>query len=498
MILTMIERLQVALQYAKDVMQKMTLPQWFLIIIFIFGIAFVVKTPPLWGGDETSHYARAYQIAQGNMVSDHLVYPYGGKSYGGQVPKSVYDLIWHTNGDIEKDTKVTPHGTQRIDDARSYQEFTHKKVNNQPQVDYFFPNTAAYSPIAYVPASTGIKLSQVFNFNVGQSIFLARILGLLFYAGCVFWALSVLRSKRYAWVILTVALIPTSVFQASVISADTMSNGLAILLTVFVVKALFDKKLRKSELAAAAAAAVTLPLIKPTYIFLSLLIFLIPGLVIRKHVNFNPTILKVAVLGAGLVAFLVWTYITSGVSEEIRRMGIGPRWVYINPSDQVEFLIKHPWAIVTAFARSIVLTDNTYIGGFFGQFSFDFIQVPMTSILASFTAMLLALGISEQLKLSLKRCLTMTAILTTGVASIFGTLYITFSNVAQPIIEGVQGRYFVPYALLALTVIVVINSKLKLSAREKANYVFTGRLILVLCVLSLLLATVKFFYVMFG
>lgn len=490
------KKLKEVMSGAGGTLAKTTVAQRFLIVALLIGLVFVIKTPPLWGGDETSHYARAYQVSQGNLVADFMPYPYGGKSYGGKVPRSVYDLIWHTNGDIENDPNATPFGTHRIDDIHSYSKFTHKKLG-KADTDYFFPNTAAYSPLAYIPSAIGLRIAQIFNASVGQSIFIARLLGLLFFVSCVYWALKSLERKRFAWVIFAAALIPTAIFQASIISADLMANGLAILLTAFVTKALFDKRLTKMELSVALIAAAALPLIKPTYIFASLITLLIPREAIVKNFKINSILLKILVLVVGIIGLVGWTYLTAGVSEEIRRMGIGPRWVYIDPSAQTQFVLTHPTAIFTAFFRSLILTDNTYIGGLFGQFGFDFIQVPMTSILASLIAIFVALGASETLVLLRTKTLMAIAILLAGIASIFGTLYITFSNLREPIIEGVQGRYFMPFVPLALLILVMVNTRLKLDTRD-SNKQWIFNFITILCATSLLLSAFKFLYVMLG
>lgn len=473
----------------------LSVAQIFLIIALIVGGVFVVKTPPLWGGDETSHYARAYEIAGGGLVTPHIPYPYGGKSYGDRVPESVYNLIWHTNDDIQNDRRLTEYHTRRVDDVKGYAKYTNQKLGEASK-DYFYPNTAAYSPLAYIPSAAALALSRAVNTTVGQSIFLARLFGLLFYAGVVYLALKSLAGRRFAWVLFAAALIPTAIFQASVISADLMANSLAILLVALVAKSLFDRRLSRIELLAAAAAAFTLPLVKPTYIFLSLAIMLIPGAAIRSHIKFNPHLIKLALLALASGALLFWTHSTLGVSEEIRRMGIGPRWIAIDPSEQTKFVITHPWAAIAVFFRSLLLTDNDYLSGLFGQFGFDFIQVPMASILTSLTAIFIALGLSEKIIASRQKIILAAVIFTAGVGSVFGTLYITFSNLREPVIEGVQGRYFMPFIPLLLLIAVMINGRLKLS--NGSNITWLQNSIAILTSISLCLAAFKFFYVMLG
>lgn len=469
--------------------------QRFVAIALILGIIFAVKTPPLWGADETSHYARAYQIAQGNLLSDKMPYPYGGDSYGGKIPKSVHDLIWHTNQDIQQDTNITEYSTHRIDDHSSYAELINTKLGD-PTEDYFFPNTAAYSPVAYIPSVIALKIAQIINLTVGQSIFLARVFGLILYVLTVYWVLHVLRKKRFALVLFVVALLPMALYQASMIGVDLLANSLAILLVGFVVKSIVDKTLSRPELLAVALAAVAMPLMKPTYIFLSLLVFAIPAEVVRKAGLARQLLGKVLLIVLAVIALAAWTYATVGVSEEIRRMGIGPRWVLIDPDAQTKFMLTHPHTFAVVFLRSVLLTDTNYISGLFGHFGFLFIQIPMTSMLLSLFALFVSLGFSERVVIERRRLVFITLTLLAGAGSIFATLYITFSNYAQPIIEGVQGRYFMPLLPVLLLVIVAVNTRLKLVLKGNRDWIVNA--VTMLCVISLVFAQIKFFYVLFG
>ncbi|KZM68302.1 DUF2142 domain-containing protein [Nocardia terpenica] len=131
----------------------------------------------------------------------------------------------------------------------------------------WFPHTAAYSPIPYVPAAVGIRLSEAFGLNVGATVQLTRIAddrgvsyggdiplsidGLMGYAFgdynrkpveperfaadpvayllVVGFALRALRGFRIQWLAFTVAVLPIALFRAGTVTADTMTNALALL-----------------------------------------------------------------------------------------------------------------------------------------------------------------------------------------------------------------------------------------------------------------------------
>ena len=467
----------------------------FILIALIFGMVFVIKTPPLWGGDETTHFARAYQIDKGHIISEHLNYPFGDKSFGGQVPQSVFDLIWHVNGDIVTDNQITSYGVKRIDNIKGYKSFADAKLNSKHTQTYFFPNTAAYSPVAYIPSLVAIKLSILLNLSVGHTIFLARFGGLLFYIACVAYALYALKGLRYAWLVMAVALMPMLIFQASIIGGDLMANALTILMVGLLAKSWLKRRLTMPDTVLLSLATILLPLVKPNYIFLSAAVLLVPAVslpAMRFKKYLKPTLIILSCIG-----LLIWTYITREVPAAIRLIGVGSRYQFISVSQQTHFLEHHPLSFVKVLARTLLLQDNNLLNGMFGQLSFDFVQVPAISILASSLALLIAMGISEKFKQNIKRTAAILLLIVAGVARIFVTFYLTFSNVAEPIVEGVQGRYFLPFLLLSLTAICMYVPNLRLQL-NRDNQTGLGLAIASLSTISLFFAAVKLFYVLLG
>lgn len=469
----------------------------FILIGVGFGGLFVLKTPPLWGGDETTHYARAYEISTAQWATKRLNYPWGGKSYGDEIPQSLYDLIWHVNDDITYDKKITNFGTKRIDDIKSYDKFTDKKLNSQTAQTYFFPNTAVYSPAAYIPSALAIKASSWLNLTLGQSIYLARFAGLALYIACVAFALRSLKDIRFAWLIFALALIPMQLFEASIISADLTVSALALLLVGLVAKAIIKKSLTMTEVVLLSASVLLLPVVKPTYVFLSFAILLVPGMALAKKVPISSRVYKLLILAAALLLLMLWTYHTRGVSQAFRLIGTGDRWGLISISGQTHFLTHHPLSFIAVLGRSLLLQDTGLLVGFFGMLSFDFISVPGISIISSIIAILMALGLSEKADIKWKQPLAAIVIAIAGIVGIYGSFYLTFSNVAEPIVEGVQGRYFFPFAVLALTGLYMAATKTSLRLKDD-SVVRAQNMIIVLCVISLLAAATKFFYVLLG
>lgn len=469
---------------------------YFLIIACVFGFIFSLKTPLLWGSDETTHFARSYQVSQGEVTSEKLTYPWGGYSFGGQIPKPAHDLIMKVNADIGTDKKITPYGTHRVDNENKYEDSTRQELGGD-KVTYFFPNMAAYSPVAYLPSASGLFLADKLDLNLGNHIKLARVFNLIFFIGLVFVSLRLLRGLNVAWLIMAVALIPAMLFNASMISADGVANAFAILVSAIVIKAwIYKKKLSKAEIAMLAIGVICLPLVKLPYIFLSLLIFLVPR--ISLGTKKTSALIKAGILCVTLVGFTAWAMATPEVANSIRMIGTGERWQYINVDNQTDYVLHNPLAFAETFTRTLLLRDNNLLEGFFGQFSFVFVTVPAASILLSLMAIFMGMQLVEQkLDKSKIKIAYAAALLIVSIVGVFGTLYLTFTNVKAPIIEGVQGRYFLPFAPLLFTLAALLMPKYNKKNTDEGVR-SSGLWIAGLLSVGLLLVTAKFFYVLLG
>jgi uncharacterized membrane protein len=109
------------------------------------------------------------------------------------------------------------------------------------------------------------------------------------------------------------------------------------------------------------------------------------------------------------------------------------------------------------FARVVVNTfsskDVMYLTQFFGDLGFTFVSIPVLATVAVMLAAVIAFGFSERVEARVLPTLAVALIVALGAASVFGALYLNFSPVGYYIIDGVQGRYFLPFILLVFGVL---------------------------------------------
>ncbi|MBU3060248.1 DUF2142 domain-containing protein [Nocardia sp. NEAU-G5] len=419
----------------------------FVVVAAVFGAVFSVVTPPFWGHDEITQFGRAYQVAQGGFLPERIADD-RGVSYGGQIPLTVDAMMNYAF----KDYNRKPQEPAPLSAGRdAYDRLGDAPVSSATK-PMWFTNTAAYSPVPYVPAALAIRLAGATGMSVGQTVMLTRLAGLLAYLVIVGFALRALRGYRVQWLAFTVTVLPIALFQAGTVTADTMTNALAILVSCLLVKGLFlDAKLSRGEVAAALLATLALPLSKPTYVLLAMLVALIPA----RRYGFRGPLRWIpwgfAVLGA--VLFAGWMKIAAKTGDGMGLMRPPAQWYSVRTGDQLHQILTHPLHFAHTFEHSIWLRDNNWFTEFFGQLGFAYIDVPAISILACLLAFAVSVGIAERLSAAQLRAVLVGLTIAASVAMIYVTLYMSFSPVGYYLIDGVQGRYFVPLAIVGFAVL---------------------------------------------
>lgn len=426
----------------------------FAVITALFGSLFAVLSPPFWGHDEITQFGRAYQVAYGGFLPQQIE-DGRGLAYGGDVPVNVDALMGYSFRDYQ-DNPQEPD--PMVADPGAYDRLKSAPVDS-PMTSVWFTNTAAYSPVPYVPAAVGIRAAGLFDLDVGSMVLLTRLAGLLAYLIVVGFGLYALRAHRVQWLAFTVAVLPIAVFQAGTVTADTLTNALAIMVSALLIKALFlGNGLSRAETVALLGATLLLPVSKPTYVLLAMLVVLVPvdrfgffggaadsGFTWRRLVPW-------AFAAGGALAFAVWMKIAAPTGDGMSLMRPPHQWYTVKPGEQLGEILGDPLHFLSVFGDSISYRDQRWFTQFFGELGFAYIDVPAVAVLACLLAFAVSVGIADRMNprtATFVRTLVVALTVAASVAMIYVTLYMSFTPVGYYIIDGVQGRYFVPLALVA-------------------------------------------------
>lgn len=239
----------------------------FLLLALPLGLLAVAFIPPMQELDGTAHLLRVDQIARG-----HLVAPLNAEDRAVTNPDRCLEgfIAGHTKRGLRAGP-MSPRGNLRA----------------QPCVDSVptdISNTALNTPVAYLPQVTGYGLGRLVG-GVTGGYYGARLVGLLVYIGLC-W-LAVRLATRGRAVLFVVALMPSALVLASVLSADGFTLGLALLCIALVLRlrAPTTEELRSTrprDLVLLAVGIGLLAVSKNLYGTFALLLLLLPADVFRS------------------------------------------------------------------------------------------------------------------------------------------------------------------------------------------------------------------------
>lgn len=486
----------------RSVLRPRTVVALFAGLSVLFGAVFALMVPVAWGPDEGAHFHRAFQVSEGGLAPERLPDDGPYPVYGGEAPASATRFIGGFGG--------PPGSTEHRSDPLFVPSEARRQALAEPlngeTVTAWFPNTAAYSPVPYLPAALGARLAAAADLGVGAAWTLMRMLQVLSYTAVAAVGLWSLRRTRFFWVGFCVALLPTALYQSAVISADSVTDAVVFTFTALVLRAtVLDRSpepVSRAELAVLLVGATALPLMKPTYVILSLLLLAVP---LRKYplprLAGGGPVPAALLLGGCLVltfgAFAWWMSLASGTAEAMGLLRGAAERHTVRPGDQLAFVLGEPSAVLGVAARTILTLDWVYAASFVSQMGYGLgenVNGPFIGAVCWLVAAGAAFFHGPRGVASRRLTAWFAGVLLLNVAAIFGTLYLSFAPVESGIVNGVQGRYFVPLALLLLGTLVPLVRARFTAAPAALRRVDT--MILVLVPLSAVLAVAGYATVM--
>src|ERR1035437_424450 len=250
----------------KKLLRSMVDAHWmFIVIALVFGLALMVITPPLWGADEGVHFFRAYQLSNGE-ISQKQVSIDGKSSNAGSVPASFVRL-----NDIKaKGIADSALGGKQAGNIGAYYSAARIPITKDKSVANPYTKTI-YSPIVYIAPAAGIYIIHFFNPTAITMLFSARIATLSLYILLVFLALYILITTVVKWTIFIIALLSMLLYQATVVSPDSLLLGLSLIFLAILYVTLYAKhRLGRKEIVLITLTTCLITLIKMPYVILTL------------------------------------------------------------------------------------------------------------------------------------------------------------------------------------------------------------------------------------
>lgn len=384
----------------------------FLVLISVLGLAYVIALPMGQVADEPIHLCRAFEISEGQFFT-----PIVDGKVGSYLPKDIMKTSQGYRDVIER------FQTARLNDAS--REFLN------------YPTSAIYMPLVYAPSALGIFIFRLFTDNSMIILYGARLFNYLAGTAIIYYAIKLIPYGKLA--VLVIALLPMMVNQSVSASADVLTNALAIFSVAYALYlANNDSALKKRQIALLASALLLLSMCKIVYFLFTFIVIILSNSRFaskKSAIAYKICIPLLAIL-LNAVWFLYSTRYFFDAKEGIDIMG------------QIGYVLTHPLQYVNVLVRTISDFTQRYLENMAGS-SLGWFSIPCNYLgfgTALFVLVTVLLGYSQNRYSGITKVI-MFFVFAGTVLLTFSALYAQWTPVANSVVFGVQGRYFIPLLL---------------------------------------------------
>lgn len=423
---------------------------FFVIIAFLIGCLYILIIPPYSAPDEGVHFITAYAQSSGIL--------------GREIEDKNGNVIFEPDGATFFVRKDCP-------DKSSYVTYIRGIFNKEVDViqhDVSSRKSLNRKNLAYVPQVLGLILGRLLNVNGIKLFLFGRIMALLFYCFLMFWSIRLIPSFGKN-ILFVVGLLPMTMQQVISYNYDSVLFGISFFAISYILYLAFDSTKEKIVLRDYIILGLVIIVIVPIKFIYIILLGL--GLLIPKE-KFGNTKNKIIsafftiILSLGVLCLVRWGLIENAVST-----GVETGLRTYNLAD----CIKNPVEIFVIFFKTMELNSTFYLQSMIGT-PLGWLEITVPNIIVYGFALLLVCSFLEPLEgkqwKKIERIWILILVGGIGIL-VFLALLLDGTYLGAEIIEGVQGRYFIP--ILPLFLCALQNQRVIL--KEKIDTFLIGGLL---------------------
>jgi uncharacterized membrane protein len=404
----------------------MTPERTVLLVGLLGGLLCAALTPPFQAPDETRHFLRIYQISEG------VLFPRAGRA---ELPESVIRVeAGFLEFQFQPEKKI---------DLRTWREAAAVRLAPERRIETGIGGAALSTPAPYLPQALAALAGRELELPPLAILYLCRLANLSA-ALAVAWA-AVRIAPFYRWLFAFLALDPMALFLRSSTSPDALTNAMALLLVASVLAlAVGPPERERGRIALLLGSATFLVLAKgASYLLLPALVLLIPAEYWRDWGDRRRAAATIGLL-------IVLTGAGAGLSGWAARRGFSqlrPE-VAADPAAQMAQIALRPGRFLAIVITDAVRHAPVYAIQFVGNLGWLDTPLP-AAVLLGYALLLTALALldgASDFTLGGGRRLLVAAITAGTLLAVFASQYLLWTAVGADIVEGVQGRYFLPLA----------------------------------------------------
>jgi uncharacterized membrane protein len=407
----------------------------FVIVCLIFGLFYLFIMPPFSVPDEPMHYLKAYSTAQGRVVA-----------------KNDSNGYYITLRKSDKKMFMAFAPTANKYDVKTYRKinsFLNSKVTN---VDNQAVNVSilsgmnAYSPLLYIPAAFGIAIGKIFHFNPMIIFYIGRLFNLICFIAIMYFAIKKLPFVKPLF--FCIALLPMTMQLAASYSSDCILIALVLFYIASCINlSLREENVRRKDIILLIITSVIIATFKLVYFPVCFLFLIIPKEKFNKIKDYFISFGILAV--SSIISWGSWMLFSSkyimmtNLKSESNILKNNISYIFSNTFDYI-------FVIYNTLASQIENYIKSMIGSSLGWLNLAVNYVFIYAFIALLIIIVLNNYRNEKYAFTRIQKLCMFIIAVAVIGLVETSMFISWSKQHAEIIEGVQGRYFLPVLPLIL------------------------------------------------
>ena len=408
----------------------------FVLLSLAFGSAITFVMPPLRGPDEIAHFLRIYSYTR----SEILFGPQIDGRKGIFVERDLHDRLQFFKAAGEWFATAREDGARYGQVMAMYQEFGDGADGSADQDAVFMPfaGSDGYSPAAYIPYIVAGAISRLLGLDFPDMLRLMRLSGLAMFTLVAGYAIAVTPILKWAFVL--IALLPVSIYNRSVLSADGAAFSSALLITALCLGAAW--KGGSGRLWERSLWMTLCALSKPPQV-----VFVLLELMIRPFKELPGRWGRVAIVVLPcLVLSPLWVVAVSGEMAAWRlQLEEHHPPEHFDPLWKLSYMWENPWHFPLATWRALSGWGDRLWLELIGILGWqDILLRPWVYVLLTVLLILVPLQRLELDGVTRARVMIMSGLTVLGYAIVvYLIFFLTYTPLDTDHVRGVQGRYFI-------------------------------------------------------